>query len=477
MSDEVTDPSARRKAVGLDRAGIGTAAFPPLRSAADRLWRMREDPVSRLLWQTKNPPSRAATPLVPGFMPDRNYTVRNRVGARSRRLPPAANTFRGFGSLRSYEPSLRDRAAWGVYDVLERFAAPNLGRLYAGRARQLVDFVPVLGDAVGVEEAGRDLYGGRYAAGTIGGLAAAIGLLPGVGDAVAKAARKGGRRIADRLGSLASGRASALNAPTETANTGSAAERPKLFDLPTVEDSGIEVAYGRKPETDVHGYLRRDMDGNPIYAEARRVVGRRHIDGSNEALGEGQYRNLAKDLTRRGERYVSPNHKDLRGDFGKIYPKGWHKKPDRIVVSSALNEYDKAQVLAHEMAHAIDFLGGRFETDGLEKELRYLYHAANTGRHFALPDIFVTPRTLGYEPSQVDQEHVAEALRSYIRNPAAMKKHFPRTAGRLRQFVNKNPKLSRSLHLNSMAALGGTGSAALLGRSALQIEEEDKNGI
>jgi hypothetical protein len=68
-----------------------------------------------------------------------------------------------------------------VFDYLSPMAGPTTAGTVAG----LADFVPLLGDAAGFEDAA-DAYGeGRYGAAAVDGLASMAGLVPGLGDAAA----------------------------------------------------------------------------------------------------------------------------------------------------------------------------------------------------------------------------------------------------------------------------------------------------
>lgn len=94
--------------------------------------------------------------------------------------------------LRSYNPSLRDRIAWGIAGGLGRFGADKHRQQWAAnKVGGLIDFVPGVGDAVGVDDAYRDYQAGNYGLAAAGLGLTAIGAVPGVGDAVANAGRKG----------------------------------------------------------------------------------------------------------------------------------------------------------------------------------------------------------------------------------------------------------------------------------------------
>lgn len=85
-------------------------------------------------------------------------------------------------SLTAYEPSLRERIGNATYDVAKALGLPYANRM-RGDIENVVDFIPGVGDAVGVSDALGSFQSGDY---TGAGLAAA-GLIPGVGDVASKA--------------------------------------------------------------------------------------------------------------------------------------------------------------------------------------------------------------------------------------------------------------------------------------------------
>src|SRR5690606_34108278 len=94
--------------------------------------------------------------------------------------------------LRAYTPSLRDRIAWGIAGGLGRFGADkHRQRWAANKIGGLIDFVPGVGEAVGLDDAWNDYQAGNYGLAAAGLGLTAAGAIPGVGDAVAKAGKKG----------------------------------------------------------------------------------------------------------------------------------------------------------------------------------------------------------------------------------------------------------------------------------------------
>ena len=93
--------------------------------------------------------------------------------------------------LRNYTPSWREKIAYLLAGGAERLGADvNTQRAIVGKAKEAVDFVPGIGDAIGFNEAGRDIQAGNYGAGAAGLGLAALGLIPGAGDMASKVGKK-----------------------------------------------------------------------------------------------------------------------------------------------------------------------------------------------------------------------------------------------------------------------------------------------
>lgn len=89
-------------------------------------------------------------------------------------------------TLSAYEPSWRERIGNATYDVARYLGLPYANRM-RGDIESAVDFIPGVGDAVGVNEAVRDYQAGSYL-GALGGMGlAAVGAVPGMGDVAKKA--------------------------------------------------------------------------------------------------------------------------------------------------------------------------------------------------------------------------------------------------------------------------------------------------
>jgi hypothetical protein len=102
-------------------------------------------------------------------------------------LPEGVN-----GTMQSVDPSLRDRIGWGAGNLFGSLGADkHLQRYAANKIGGAIDLVPGIGDAVGVDDAYQDYKSGNLGMAAAGAGFAAFGLIPGAGDAVAAAGKKG----------------------------------------------------------------------------------------------------------------------------------------------------------------------------------------------------------------------------------------------------------------------------------------------
>lgn len=93
--------------------------------------------------------------------------------------------------LSAYEPTLRQRIGDATYDIARYLGMDSIANRMRGDVQAAVDFIPGVGDAVGVDEAARDYQAGNYGMAAAGLGLTAAGMVPGVGDAASAAGRKG----------------------------------------------------------------------------------------------------------------------------------------------------------------------------------------------------------------------------------------------------------------------------------------------
>ncbi|CDX39910.1 conserved hypothetical protein [Mesorhizobium sp. SOD10] len=148
------------------------------------------------------------------------------------------------------------------------------------------------------------------------------------------------------------------------------------------------------------------------------------------------------------------------------------------------------------MGHMIDDLAGTIvghdrvapvrmiDQDGIKAELRWLYNdlnnpvlqrarAAGQAVEQSSSKVYrgFGPEQMGYKKGmEADRELMAEAIRAYMANPNYMKTVAPKTAARIRAYVNEHKDLKHIIQFNS--ALGTTGGAAGAG-AALGSDSSD----
>jgi|688.fasta_scaffold06859_3 hypothetical protein len=105
----------------------------------------------------------------------------------------------GEAEMRSYTPSLRERVGNFFYDNKIGMDPAHTRRVVQGAA----DFVPGVGDAIGVDEAVGDYQLGNYGRAAAGGALAAAGMIPMAGDLAQFAGRKLMRQGGEAVGGAA----------------------------------------------------------------------------------------------------------------------------------------------------------------------------------------------------------------------------------------------------------------------------------
>jgi len=103
------------------------------------------------------------------------------------------------------------------------------------------------------------------------------------------------------------------------------------------------------------------------------------------------------------------------------------------------------------LGHAFDELAGQIPIAGLNSELRQLYNTLNTGQERTTR--LTGPQHRGYGDRDVPRELMAEAIRAYLVNPNYIKTVAPKTAARIRQYVNNNPRINQAIQFNSGGAV------------------------
>jgi hypothetical protein len=237
-----------------------------------------------------------------------------------------------------------------------------------------------------------------------------------------------------------------------------ASKTPSIFDPKPTAQRPFNADYPQGAAGPDGSRLAFDIDGRPL-SPGVFVAGRRTVGGVDQGLTAEQIDGVARSLAI--PRYGAPRTgPDLKGDAGR-YIGGPERK---IFVDQSLTPVQTDRVFSHEVAHAIDDLamaqlgpgGSRIPTNGLSKELARVYEDLNTAGWFKLGR-GMTPKGQGYAANQTDAELMAEAVRAYMRDPNYLKTVAPNTAARIREYVNANPNLNKTIQFNSLAPAAGAG--------------------
>ena len=246
-----------------------------------------------------------------------------------------------------------------------------------------------------------------------------------------------------------------------------------IYDAPPKPQRPFAEDYPQGARADAAGKLLEDMDGRPL--TAKYVAGRRTLNGPDEALTPAEINEIAKANTGKYPRLVP--EKVIGKDTAGLMKFDPHTgKPKQILVHKDLPSAEVPRVTAHEVSHTIDQIAGEIPTQGITRQFRRNYNTLNNpnrtpdGLDVAPGAQPVTPVKFGYKPHQFREEYVVEALRAYLTNPNYIKTVAPKTAERLREYVNTHPQLSKIIQLNTV--LGPT-AAALLARELMREPPDD----
>ncbi len=270
-------------------------------------------------------------------------------------------------------------------------------------------------------------------------LTALMHVLPGVGRLPRPTSRVGAHRS---LGNVTKHN---VNQPVAR-NNSLASRNVSLYNLPDKPQRPIEMDYPHGIPQRADGTLTHDIDGRPLVA--RRIVGRQRVEQADRPLPPTQFDALATQTVGQGALRMAPGALG-KGSVGATRIDRWSRLPKRIALSNRLSDRQLPKVYAHELGHVIDQAAGEIPVSGLSRELKPLYNILNTGqertRHLT------GPQHLGYTRGDVPREFMAEAIRAYLTNPNAMKTVAPKTAARIRKYVNEHPSLKHIIQFNTFA--------------------------
>lgn len=337
------------------------------------------------------------------FFPSEARQAIARELARGRRMPEA----------RSTQPILGvDRTEYGL-PWRDFFNKRMLD--YGGQATY--EF-PVLGEALSVRDAYQKATNGQYVDAMISG----AGAVPFFPVPAMKMTRKSG---------------TFLNDP------------PQKLQRPFNDD------YPRSPRHDGQGRLEETIDGHRL--DAPFVAGRQRVREGDVGIPPNDARKIAEALV--GTSPAEVPRSVLGRNLGTYDSRGIRYRDD-------LDDLAKTKVINHELGHAIDEISGQIKSDGIKSELARLYSGSVSG-DFDRTRNLTLPEHVGYRKAESDREMMAEAIRIYMTDPNYLKTVAPKTAKRIRETVNTNPKIARTLQFNSLIA-GGILSGAAYNQEAEQ---------
>ncbi len=335
-------------------------------------------------------------------------TLEERVPA-SARSEPLRLTERDMG----YD-SFRDQENWTrQLRIMPSGEAPLL------TPYDLLGMTPVVGDALSAMDAAKELYAGNYGAAA----ANAIGVLPIVPGIAGQLTKRG-------------------------SDANLAQKKVFIYDAPVVPQRPFSEDYphGNKnlPDLQEGSRIPSDREGRPLTAPL--VAGRR-IVGADEGISGEAIEGLAADLTGRPIDFTA-ERPFLGSDVGRYIRSGDSRT---IRVDPKLGETLGPRVVAHEVSHAIDDIAGSIPTDGLIRELETVYNTLNNPQKYGSP---LKPQHVGYKGDDIKRELMTEAIRAYLTNPNYLKTVAPKTAARIREYANTNPKISKFVQFNALTPLG-----------------------
>lgn len=218
-----------------------------------------------------------------------------------------------------------------------------------------------------------------------------------------------------------------------------ASRSEKLYNLPT--KSEVDDGLGRQHS----GGL--DLEGRPLVA--RHVVGRAPERSIEKSLSQEALAEILAGQTRDGITLVEKRGLP-RGTVGGAQFDARTRQPLGVNIWAGLDDAGIASTTRHEAGHVFDEIVGQIPTGGLSNELKPLYNYGIEGRDRTSK--FTEPKHLKYTAEEAPRENMAEAIRQYMSSPDEMKNRAPKTAARIRQYVNTHPSLSKAIQFN---ALGG----------------------
>ena len=231
----------------------------------------------------------------------------------------------------------------------------------------------------------------------------------------------------------------------------------EIYNPPEKPQRPFSHDYKNGAEADATGKLTKDMDGRKM--GARNIFGRQTLGGPDVRATAEQVAAIGEEMSGSKIRVV-PRQDIEDGAHGVSYFDPYTGKPRGIKIADDLPRAEKEMTTGHEVGHFIDEAAGQIPAENLDDELRFIYGTTATGKETRPPR--VGPEKY-YQGEEIPRELMTEAIRTYMVNPNWIKTVAPRTAARIREWVNTHPELSKIVQFNSLAA--GLGGLALGGQS------------
>ena len=235
-----------------------------------------------------------------------------------------------------------------------------------------------------------------------------------------------------------------------------------LYNPPDKPPRPFEADYPAGGIADEPGRLQFDIEGRPLLGA--HISGRRMVRGGDEAISPAQYDAISEGSIGSQPAGV-PAGALPRGSVGSYREIRGPDGPERTVkFLKTLDAAAAEKVVGHELGHMVDELSGQIPVEGLNVELRQLYNTLNSGQERTRN--LTGPQHVGYSEADVPRELMAEAIRAYMVNPNYIKTVAPKTAARIREYANNNPRINRTIQFNSgVAGVLGTGAVASIPRN------------
>jgi DNA-binding CsgD family transcriptional regulator len=346
--------------------------------------------------------------------------------------------------------------------------------------------------------------------------------LPGMGKRPAGSTRKeaafelfdsgvGNAQIAERLGISVGNVRTYRSYWKQRQSAPVASVEGAMYNPPSMPERPFEADYPQSkwpdgPPVDAQGRLTRDMDGNPL-DQTSAIIGRNKAPGYGpKSEADRSLRDriaVIQTLKKAGsslERVPrSPNK--ANGSWaptfdanGRLTGRGSVQIADDLDRPIVGLDDQEVTTLSHELAHSIDFKGGPAALRArnpntynnrewgidhknphrspearakLESQLERIYTDLNNpvGGEVKIR----TPQDHGYEAIDADRELWAEAIRAYMYDPNYIKTVAPEVAFAIRDHVNGNKSLRKTIQFNAAPTIVGLGGLGL-GAAALSAQ-------